>query len=960
MARINTYQIDGSISANDIVIGSEYNGINSTGIPIYKTKNYRMSDLQTFLAGGDFEFAAPITIQTLPAGNKKWVHDTQSLTSTSSSVTLYAKDNYAENTPETFSSVTGVTTNTTGHLTGYVLTTFTMPEEYSFNVIGDASVNHSGSGSVDSQSQTINFEQTLTISGGDAWISTLSLDSAVDKVSIYHNDVSRTNASISPNKQLEDDSTFKAAAPVSNTDSNGVTTTTDAVISDDKGHVIKEQIHTYILPDYKFNIAADSTNNPAVGDPAFTTSIDIHSTSGTALDTLNILASAPISSIITDNDTITISHDEVSALIVTPAATDAPSFGGNFIALKSVDRDATGHLTHSIPVTVTIPDTVFVGSTAAVPGGAAASGGSVGLVPAPASTDILKFLRSDGNWNMPLSYTISTSNVAGNASSNPVVIAGATIGITDGTNTSSIKIQQGANVNIGSSAGIITISSTDTSYSVFTETVAGLVPAPTSSNTAKFLRGDATWANVTQTSITTTDGTFIDLTPNSATSGSVTVTADLSATGIGSTTAAKQIQFLRGDNTWSNVNNATLENIGGLRLFNNTHPANTINTATTVNGRFYGLQTSGASIGLVNVPWTDTNTQNTTTLSFVDSTNDIILRNTTGGAGSGNQDIKFVAGSNIALTHTNANNITIASTYSYFTGATNSTFGSPGLVPAPGYGENALFLKSNGTWASTPDTNTTYSPGAGIDLSGTTFSLTQTTNTANTYYRIPFMSNNVINIDDTTSHFSFNPSTDGLTVGKIGVGVTPFANSLSSSSNIDLIGNGGILSYTNNLYLTSNAYYDSGWKAKTTGTTSLLITRPSSLEYHVDTSGQSAGAATSFSQVFTVYSSGNVVATGHFSGTNFKIASDKRLKSEIEPIKEGLEVIKQFTSYNYIKGGEKESGFIAQEVREAIPHTVYENNDGYLSMSDRGVVAHMHKAILELEERLIAIEEKLK
>jgi hypothetical protein len=101
MARINTYQIDGSISANDIVIGSEYNGINSTGIPIYKTKNYRMSDLQTFLAGGDFEFAAPITIQTLPAGNKKWVHDTQSLTSTSSSVTLYAKDNYAENTPET-------------------------------------------------------------------------------------------------------------------------------------------------------------------------------------------------------------------------------------------------------------------------------------------------------------------------------------------------------------------------------------------------------------------------------------------------------------------------------------------------------------------------------------------------------------------------------------------------------------------------------------------------------------------------------------------------------------------------------------------------------------------------------------------------------------------------------------------------------------------------------------------
>ncbi len=59
---------------------------------------------------------------------------------------------------------------------------------------------------------------------------------------------------------------------------------------------------------------------------------------------------------------------------------------------------------------------------------------------------------------------------------------------------------------------------------------------------------------------------------------------------------------------------------------------------------------------------TDTNTQNTTTLSFVDSSDDILLRNTTGGAGSGTDDIKFVAGSNVTLTHTNADSITIAST----------------------------------------------------------------------------------------------------------------------------------------------------------------------------------------------------------------------------------------------------------------------------------------------------------
>ena len=123
------------------------------------------------------------------------------------------------------------------------------------------------------------------------------------------------------------------------------------------------------------------------------------------------------------------------------------------------------------------------------------------------------------------------------------------------------------------------------------------------------------------------------------------------------------------------------------------------------------------------------------------------------------------------------------------------------------------------------------------------------------------------------------------------------------------------------------------------------------------------GTASTILQLFgqgVLSLAGRFQASGTLTGSNFITSSDRRLKSEIEPIKEGLEVIKQFTSYNYIKGGEKESGFIAQEVQKVLPHTVYENSDGMLSMSDRGVVAHMHKAILELEKRLISIEEKLK
>ena len=60
----------------------------------------------------------------------------------------------------------------------------------------------------------------------------------------------------------------------------------------------------------------------------------------------------------------------------------------------------------------------------------------------------------------------------------------------------------------------------------------------------------ASWAEATSggdvDSVTTTDGTYIDLTPNSATTGAVTVTADLSASGTGDST-----KFLRGDNFWA-------------------------------------------------------------------------------------------------------------------------------------------------------------------------------------------------------------------------------------------------------------------------------------------------------------------------------------------------------------------------------------------------------------------------
>jgi hypothetical protein len=104
---------------------------------------------------------------------------------------------------------------------------------------------------------------------------------------------------------------------------------------------------------------------------------------------------------------------------------------------------------------------------------------------------------------------------------------------------------------------------------------------------------------------------------------------------------------------------------------------------------------------------------------------------------------------------------------------------------------------------------------------------------------------------------------------------------------------------------------------------------------------------------------GTACASGNMTANDFITTSDRNLKSNIKEIENGLDVIKQFAAYEYEKEGRQDAGFIAQEVAEVIPYAVFTDDKGMLSMSDRPVLAHMHKAIVELERRLKSIEDKL-
>ena len=100
--------------------------------------------------------------------------------------------------------------------------------------------------------------------------------------------------------------------------------------------------------------------------------------------------------------------------------------------------------------------------------------------------------------------------------------------------------------------------------------------------------------------------------------------------------------------------------------------------------------------------------------------------------------------------------------------------------------------------------------------------------------------------------------------------------------------------------------------------------------------------------------------SGGVEATNFFTTSDKRLKSKIKLVENGLDTIKKFNSYEYIKNDRKEAGFIAQEVQEVLPYAVIKGENGYFSLNTNPILAYLHKAVRELDERLVIIEEKVK
>ena len=144
-----------------------------------------------------------------------------------------------------------------------------------------------------------------------------------------------------------------------------------------------------------------------------------------------------------------------------------------------------------------------------------------------------------------------------------------------------------------------TFTATDTTYSAFNTTTAGLVPAPTSANTGKFLKGDATWADPVTISNTLSSGTRVAtingtdiLAPSGGGGGAdltfgggtVTVyTSSLTATIVMDTTQ-RSYAILPVDSTWASPASGTVRTVSlSLNLANDYENYILVKNSDTVN-----------------------------------------------------------------------------------------------------------------------------------------------------------------------------------------------------------------------------------------------------------------------------------------------------------------------------------------------------------------------------------------
>ena len=298
----------------------------------------------------------------------------------------------------------------------------------------------------------------------------------------------------------------------------------------------------------------------------------------------------------------------------------------------------------------------------------------------------------------------------------------------------------------------------------------------TSTTATRFLSKDNTWEVPSYTTINTTDGTYINLTPNTATGGAVTITADISAV---DGTAVANERYLTKNNTWAEV-----DTIPGTYTFD-----------VTADGGIPQTILSGETLDIAGGTYITTSVGGTNTVTI---SHDLTVRTDTASAQSPGYGGTFTAVDSIStntqghLTAVNLKTVTMPSaddtntTYDLLgVGGVNGTAGvrlagsdatnddvlivgagTTGVVRAG----NTLTVTSNDQYTGTVTSVGTSAPLTGGTITSTgTIGITQATTTTDGYL-------------SSTDWNTFNNKQGAITNPVTGTGTANYVSKWTSSS----------------------------------------------------------------------------------------------------------------------------------------------------------------------------------
>lgn len=218
-----------------------------------------------------------------------------------------------------------------------------------------------------------------------------------------------------------------------------------------------------------------------------------------------------------------------------------------------------------------------------------------------------------------------------------------------------------------------------------------------------------------------------------------------------------------------------------------------------------------------------------------------------------------------------------------------------------------------------------------------------------------------------TEYFSIGPNATYFNYGSVGIGTASPQATLQVVGNIRWSsGNNSYYSYSDmdggGLYIetvdnnTSRAKIRLQTRVNNSGSYTAYYVDANTPRHYWEISG---AAAMLLSSTGTLTVSGDMVAYGS--------PSDRSLKTNIKPLQNSLDRVLKLKGVSFdwkeeatgILEIKEDVGFIAQEVQEVIPELVRKNENGLLSLRDKGITALLVEAVKEQQKQIEDLKKEI-